>query len=512
GALAGHGDAEPPDELLDSGAGAPGRVRDLVIQWSRREAARRVDTVASRTAAGRAELRSMERELTGGVLELQAAHERLVDPDDEDVPVVCPFKGLASFDVADAPYFFGRERLVAELVASLVGAPLLGVVGPSGSGKSSVLRAGLLPALTSGVLPGSERWPQVLIRPGEHPMRELRAATAALPAREPAVVAVDQFEETFIACGDEWERRAFIAELTADTTRVVVLALRADHYGRCAAYPELSRPLAAHHVLVGAMRRDELRRAVERPAQRVGLRVEPALVDALVADVEHEPGALPMLSTALLELWQHRDGRHLRLAAYEATGGVRGAVARHAEEAFARLDAADQAVARRTLLRLATDDGAGGVERRRVPLAELHADDAEATGRIVELLTVERLLTVSEGEVELAHEALLREWPRLRGWLEEDADSRRLHRHLRDGAREWDSGGRDPADLYRGARLAAALEWRAGHEPELTEAEQAFLDAGRAAQQSELAAAQTRARRLRGLAAGLAALVIVAAG
>ena len=281
-------------------------------------------------------------------------------------PCVCPFKGLASFDVADAPYFFGRERLVAELVARLVGAPLLGVVGPSGSGKSSVVRAGLLPALAGGVLPGSET-----LGAGAHAAR--RASAARARGRPPAgvdagrvVLAVDQFEETFTACRDEQERAAFVAELVAPARRerVVVLAIRADYYGRCGAYPELSRLLAAHHVLVSAMRRDELRRAVERPAQRAGLRVEPELTDALVADVEHEPGALPMLSTALLELWQRRDGRRLRLADYERTGGVRGAVARHAEEAFGRLD---RAPAGRRARRAAAAGHRGRRRRGRAP-------------------------------------------------------------------------------------------------------------------------------------------------
>jgi DNA-binding SARP family transcriptional activator len=475
-----------PTEVLREAGGVPRRVQQVVGRWARREVARRVGTVAERTAAGRADLRSMEAELTGGVIELQAADECVELADADDARVRCPFKGLAPFDVDDAPYFFGRERLVAELVARLVGAPLLGVVGPSGSGKSSVVRAGLVPALAGGVLPASETWTRVVMRPGEHPLRELETATAGVGPDRSVVVVVDQFEEIFTACRDELERAAFIAQLSAIRAgRTVVLAIRADYYGRCAAYPELSRLLAAHHVLVSAMRRDELRCAVERPASRVGLRVEPELTDTLVADVEHEPGALPMLSTALLELWQRRDGRRLRLAAYEATGGVRGAVGRHAEDAFALLDAGQQAVARSVLLRLAADDGAGGIERRRVPLTELD----EGVAQVAALLTDQRLLTVSAGSVELAHEALLREWPRLRGWLEEDAEGRRLHRHLTDAAREWDASGRDPGDLYRGARLATALEWRAHHEPDLNRTERAFLEAGHGAEQRELYAA-----------------------
>ena len=330
----------PSDALLDAGEGVPRRVHQLATRQAQREAARRVDTAAARTAAGRAELSSREAELTGEVIALQTAQDRDAWGGDDETTVRCPFKGLAAFDVADAPYFFGRERLVAELVARLVGASLLGVVGPSGSGKSSVVRAGLLPALADGVLPGSAQWDRLIMRPGEHPLRELASVTTGRNGDHRVLLVIDQFEEVFTACRDEDERRAFVAAITAPDhgERAVMLAIRADHYGHCSAYPELSRLLAAHHVLVSAMRRDELRRAIERPALRAGLRVEPELTDALVADVEHEPGALPMLSTALLELWQRRDGRRLRLITYEATGGVRGSVARHAEEAFAQLD------------------------------------------------------------------------------------------------------------------------------------------------------------------------------
>ena len=343
------------------------------------------------------------------------------------------------------------------------------------------------------------------MRPGEHPLRELANATAQTDRDRGVLLAVDQFEETFTMCRDEEERRAFVADLVAGRgDRIVVLAIRADYYGRCGAYPELSRLLAAHHVLVSAMRRDELRRAVERPAQRVGLRVEPELTDALVGDVEHEPGALPMLSTALLELWQQRDGRRLRLATYEATGGVRGAVARHAEDAFARLDRDQQALARRVLLRLSAEDAGGTIERRRIALAEL---DDDAVAEVVAILTDQRLLTVSAGAVELAHDALLREWPRLRGWLEDDAEGRRLHRRLADAARQWDDAGRDVGDLYRGARLAGALEWRDPHEPDLNRTERDFLDASRDAEQREHHAGQVRRRRAIALGAAVLALI-----
>jgi hypothetical protein len=357
--------------LLGASGGVPGKLHELADEWARtaaREAAKRIEDGVERTASRRAELRSMEQDLAADVVVLEAAREA------EPVPggaMVCPFKGLASFQVADAPYFFGRERLVAGLVAKLVGAPLLGIVGPSGSGKSSVLRAGLLPALTAGVLPGCVGLPQSLIRPGAHPMAELAPAIEAAKGG-PAVLAVDQFEELFTICDDEAERAQFVAGLVAlarasEGQGAIAIAMRADYYGRCADYPELARMLAASHVLVGPMRDDELRRAVECPAKRAQLVVEPDLVDALVSDVRDEPGALPLLSTALLELWQDLDGtRRLRHAAYLESGGVRGAVARLGERAYAALDRSQQEIARRVLLRLAPVDEEGAVERRRV--------------------------------------------------------------------------------------------------------------------------------------------------
>ncbi len=503
----GRSEGLPGSRLLEATGGIPGRVHEVAGQWARREAARRVEAAAGRAAAGRVELRSMEAELTGDVVELQAARERTERPT-HDAPMVCPFKGLASFDVADAEYFFGRERLIAELVARLVGAPLLAVVGPSGSGKSSVTKAGLLPALASGVLPGSDGRTQVLIRPGEHPMRELLEATAALDPAAQVVIAVDQFEEIFTTCRDEQERSAFIAQLvTAATDRkrrtVVVIALRADFYGRCGTYPGLAELVAANHVLVGAMRSDELRRAIERPALRVGLRVDPDLADALVADVKDEPGALPLLSTALLDLWQRRDGRRLRFDAYDQTGGVRGAVARLAEDAFAQLDERSQVVARRVLMRLAVEGEAGTVERRRVALAELDIEHDEDAASVVALLTDRRMLTVSGGTIEFAHEALLREWPRLRDWIDEDRDGLRLQRSLSAGAQEWERLGRDEGALYRGIRLGEVSQWNAARNPTLNTLERDFLEA------SEARRTRERAQRRRRVVLAFAGLITV---
>ncbi len=501
-------DAVAADALLASGHGVPRRVHEAAAEWARREATRRVDAAAGRAAAGRSEASALVAALAGDVVELQSARERagrVAGEREAAETAVCPYKGLAPFESADADYFFGRERLVAELVARLVGVPLLAVVGPSGSGKSSVLRAGLLPALAGGVLPGSENWIQAVIRPGTQPLRDLRRVTAKLARERRGVLAVDQFEELFTACPDEEERREFVETLAraAGDRIVVLLAVRADFYGRCAAYPRLSRLLGANHVLVGPMSREELRRAIERPAQRAGLGVEPELVEALVTDVEGQPGALPLLSTALHELWRRRDGRHLRLAAYARSGGVQGAVARLAEEAFLGLEPAQQDVARKLLLRLADEDESGAIVRRRIALPELDADRRPEVTEVVDRLADRRLLTVSDGAVEVAHEALLREWPRLRGWLDEDVQGRRLHRRLGAAARAWDGDARAPDGLYRGASLAAALDWAAGHDPELNAIERAFLeDSRRASGRAQ--------RRLRLVLAGVGCLLVLA--
>jgi hypothetical protein len=377
---AAHAPAHAPRELpiqwlLEQSGGLPGRLHELAARWGsarggpqggRRRRARRERP--RRAARGRGRAGGRRRRPPGG----GGPRTR---PDRRRHLVMCPYKGLAPFQADDAEYFFGRERLVAELVARLVGAPLLGVVGPSGSGKSSVLRAGLLPALQRGVLRGSGDWRQVVIRPGETPLRELRDATAGVADETRLVVVVDQFEETFTRCTDESERTAFVDELVrlavdCRDRRAVVLAIRADHYGVCAAYPRLARLLAPNHVLVAPMSRDELRDAIERPAQRAGLRLDPALTTALVADVEGESGALPLLSTALLELWTQRDGRRLTHAAHERAGGVQGAVARLAENAFDQLDPAHRKAARSVLLRLVAVGEDGTVERRRAALAE----------------------------------------------------------------------------------------------------------------------------------------------
>jgi WD40 repeat protein/DNA-binding SARP family transcriptional activator len=550
--------------VLKATGGVPSLVHQAAGDWARSRATKRLEQAAARSLRHRRDLRAVQTQVADNVVELEQLRGRrgavagaeVVETGLDRSPaaaVLCPYKGLARFEPADSQLFFGRERLVAELVTHLVGPGLLGVVGPSGSGKSSVVRAGLLPALADGVLPGSARWTRVIIRPGEHPLGELaRAAhrvgpepTGAVGAageedgpadqpiraltdadtgdgRERLVLVVDQFEEVFTSCRDEREQTAFLAALTAaawatDGYASIVVVVRADYYGHCAADRKLAELLAADHVLVGPMSADELRRAIERPAQRAGLHLEPRLAEQLLEDVASEPGGLPLLSTALLESWQHRQGRTLTLASYAETGGVKGAVARLAERTFGRLDPKQQAAARRLLLRLAGPGEGELVVGRRVPLAELDLDHDPDLRAALAALTDARLLTTADATVEVAHEALLRQWPRLRGWLEDDAHGRALHRHLIRAAQDWQAGGRDPGELYRGARLAAALDWATGHPADLNQLERAYLDHSRRAGEQEVADARRQAerearsnRRLRGLLAGLAAVLVVA--
>ena len=435
-----------------------------------------------------------------------------------EVSAVCPFKGLAPYDRTDGSFFFGRERLVEELVALATDTQLIALVGASGSGKSSLLRAGLLPGLGGGCR-------EVLVRPGSRPLAALEqalgpglAARGRLRDETRIVIAVDQFEEVFTACPDEDERKAFIDQIVDaawDPQRriLVALALRADFFGQLATYPELAQLVGPSHILIEPMTEREISRAIEGPCERVGLTVEPALVAALVRDVAGEPGGLPLLSTTLVELWQRRQNGSLTFTSYEETGGVKGAVARLAERAYARLDGDEQRAARGILLRLVAGGGDEPAVRRTVPVVELEAVEDPARRRVLEVLTDARLVTSSATAVEIAHEALITHWPRLRRWLDEDARGRALHRHLMEAAAQWDERGQDQAELYRGARLASALEWFEDHADELNARERAFLEQSRHVSTAELEREQRtnrRLRRQRTLAFALVAVAIAA--
>ncbi|WP_412751016.1 hypothetical protein [Krasilnikovia sp. M28-CT-15] len=451
----------------------------------------------------------------------------LADPSGPRGPVdQPPYVGLAAFEQADAERFFGRDPLTDDLVERLSRMPLLAVFGASGSGKSSLLRAGLLPRLGgTGVLitPGAEPLHELaaaLARLGDGPTGALLAEldtdpqAAGLAVRRAAgnlgggrlVLVVDQFEEVFTLCRDERARRRFVdcllavADRCADRARVV-LGVRADFYAHCARYADLVAALRDRQVLVGPMQADDLRAVVTGPARHAGLRVEPGLADAIVADAADQPGALPLVSHALLETWRRRQGRNLTLAGYRAAGGVTEAIAQTAERVYSESDPLRQELTAQVFLRL-TALGEGTEDtRRRAPRAEL-PDDA-AVGDLLSRLAGARLITVDRDTVTVAHEALIRGWPRLRGWLAADRDLLRAHRRLTEATAEWEQHGRDEAYLYRGSRLAPWDDFPAGR---LNQAEREFLAAGRRREQRETRA---RRRRTRVALAVLSAVVVV---
>jgi WD40 repeat protein len=505
----------PLESVARASGGFPGRIHEVMSQWAEQEATRRLAAAAEFLATERRS-RTADLEFANNVIGLKLG--RLYGDDRATVVrshLVCPYKGLAPFEEADAALFFGRERLVGELAARTVGVGLLAVVGASGSGKSSVIAAGLLPSLQAGLLPGSDRWSTAVMRPGEHPLEELAALQAGTPDEgDRLVLVVDQFEEVFTACDDEDERSSFVDSLVSASGNperaVVVIGLRGDYYGHCGAYPELARLLAANQVLVGPMSADEHRRAIELPARRAGTRVESALAETLVAEIGDEPGGLPLLSTALVELWVAQSDGWLRLEAHDRLGGVRGAVARLADSSYENLSDEQCAAARRLLLRLVTGGEEGALARRRVPLSELDLEQDAVLASVVERLTEDRLLTAHEGTIEVAHETLLREWPRFQEWLTEDAQGRELREHLTQSAKRWESTSRDAAELYRGARLSATLDWASTRTQELNKLEREFVGESRAESERDLARQQRTNRRLKGLLAGVGALLVLA--
>lgn len=447
-------------------------------------------------------------------------------------PGDCPYKGLNYFDEADAGLFFGREMLIARLVGNLRDHRFLAVVvGASGSGKSSIVRAGMVPALRKGspladkTYPpqGSSQWPIHIITPGAHPLdslalsltKESASVTAAdtliqdfkqtpralhlfmgktLPGSNPqALLVVDQFEELFTQCQDLSERKAFIdnlitaAALETGGLMRVVITLRADFYAHCADYPNLREAVTQNQQFIGPMTTEELRKAIEEPARQGNWQLEAGLVDLLLREVVGEPGALPLLSHALLETWERREGRWMTVRGYIDSGGVRGAIAHTAETVFSQLSESEQHQARRIFLQL-TELGEGTQDtRRRVLLEEIDskANDLPSSRKLLKKLVDARLITTTETTAEVAHEALIREWPRLRDWLSEDRANLRLQRRISASAQEWQQMQQDEGLLYRGARLAEALEFSQTNPDELDELDQEFIAASRALVQHE---------------------------
>ncbi|EDY55378.1 WD-40 repeat-containing protein [Streptomyces sviceus ATCC 29083] len=424
-----------------------------------------------------------------------------------------PYRGLARFETGDSALFFGREQLTADLVDLLGRRRFAAVFGPSGSGKSSLLRAGLIPVLRRAQEPGPRPAAIRILTPGEQPARSHAALlTPAIPregnAGADTFVIVDQFEEVFTLCRDAAERARFIDLLLTARQPVsrlrVLLAVRGDFYGRCAEHRELADALRDANLLTAPMSRTELRDAVVKPATAAGLTVERALTARLVEEVADAPGGLPLLSHALLETWRRRRGKTLTMAGYEAAGCLDGAIAKTAEEVYGRFTEDQAAAARRALLRLVSP-GDGTPDTRRPAVRE----ELGNTGRVVEALAGARLLTLDGDTVEIAHEALLTAWPRLRAWIEEDRERLRVHRNLTEAAHTWQELGREEGALYRGSRLAAAQEHFDGAPREdLTDLERAYLDAGRDHEQK----GRRRSRLVLTAVTAALCLALVAAG
>ncbi len=425
-----------------------------------------------------------------------------------------PYQGLTRFEPDDAGRFFGRERLVAELLDLVRAHRFTVVFGPSESGKSSLLRAGLIPALRR---PGALTKPLATLRiftPGAHPLGAARTRLTPKEGAGDTVVLVDQFEEAFTLCQGTREREEFLGLLlTARQPQSglrVVIAVRSDFYTRCAQHPDLAAAVNEANLLVGPMDPVELRRVIVQPAQQAGLIVERVLTTRILQEVADQPGGLPLMSHALLETWRRRRGRTLTLASYQTAGGLHGAVARTAESAFVRLTSGQQELARRILLRLVTPGDRTSATRRPADRAELDTDEAD-TPEVLDRLARARLITLDDDTVDLAHEALITAWPRLRAWVDADRERLRVHRRLTYDARTWDDLGRDAGALYRGSRLATAEEnFPPDHRQDLTPRERGFLTASLDARHHEHRAAARATRRLRTLAAALALLLLVA--
>ncbi|PRY31405.1 hypothetical protein [Pseudosporangium ferrugineum] len=474
---------------------------------------------------------------TGNAPEEPAAHDG--EP--------APYLGLAAFGTADAGRFFGRERLVDELGTRVAGHRFVVVVGASGSGKSSLLQAGLLHRVLAEGLPGTAGITPLVLTPGSHPLEECAARLAALtgatatsvhaalrddpralhrtalqiladrPAGAEVLVVVDQFEEVFTLCADAGERARFIEVLAAaarasNSRTRVVLGLRADFYAHCAHHPELLDALRDAQLLVGPMTTAELREAVTRPALDAGCRVENALVAELIGDAAGQPGVLPLVSHALLETWRRRRGTTLTLAGYHAAGGLDRSIARAAEAVYTGLSEGEREWARRLFVRLVALGEGTEDTRRRLDRAELDPAAPETTA-VLERLAAARLVILDRHSVQLTHEALVRRWPRLQGWLTDDREGLRIHRQLTDAADAWQRLDRDPGAVYRGSRLDRADRWAAaGGRNALNARERDFLGASLAEQAREQAVARRRITRLRQFLAALTVLLVLTTG
>ncbi len=417
-----------------------------------------------------------------------------------------PYKGLRAFQEADVADFFGREVLVDQLLVRMAdqtdeGVRFLAVVGPSGSGKSSAVRAGLIPALRQNRLPNSKYWFVAEMIPGPRPFEELEAALLRVAVNSPAdlaqqlssderglltsieqilpadpntevVLVIDQFEEVFTLLENEAERVLFLDSLiravSAPESRLrVILTLRADFYDRPLLYPAFGHLIRKRTEVVLPLTEPELEQAIVKPAEQVNITFEPGLREAIIKDISEQPGALPLLQYALTELFERRAGNRLTLAAYQDSGGVFGALARRADELYQAFDLDGQDAARQLFLRLVTLGEGTEDTRRRVQRAELPAvnGNQRLMDQIIDSFARYRLLTLDRDPitrrptVEVAHEALIRTWEPLREWLRTSREDLQMQRRLEAAAAEWVQMGEDSSFLASGARLEQFEAW-----------------------------------------------------
>ncbi len=499
---------------------------------------------------------------------------------------VNPYKGLRSFEPADHRHFFGREAVIEQLLKRLADSSsqsskegqgngrFLAIVGPSGSGKSSLVKAGLIPALWSGKLPGSDRWFVINMVPGVRPLDSLETSLTRIAADQASnirlhidrddygllrvadlilpnddselVVIIDQFEQLFTLVENESARNHFLDLLEHSVTDLhsrvrVIITLRADFYDRPLHYSKFGRLLQTNLETLLPLSAEELERAIVNPAQLVGVTLKPGLVSTIIEDVNYRPGNLPLLQYALTELFEQRADRLLTSQAYAEIGGAVGALAKRAEQLYQEQDDLGQEMIRQIFLRLVTPGeppAAGAVEvalpietSRRVLHAELlsAALDPDRLSDIIDTYVDYRLLTLDfdpftrKPTIELAHEAILKAWERLRGWLEESASDLNMHRLLIRSTNEWLAADKDESFLLRGTRLDSIESWASDTHLIFTEEERSFLNASldarqlretimRQSQEQQVRLEQRSNRRLKALISVMAIALVIAVG
>ncbi|MFN6562362.1 MAG: eIF2A-related protein [Nostoc sp. ChiSLP01] len=433
----------------------------------------------------------------------------------------CPFRGLYPFRVENREFFFGREQLITQLQQKLSEHNFLAVLGASGSGKSSVVLGGLIPLL-------QEKQPDLQLAymtPSSHPIEKLQTSLSPLQG-QCSILVIDQFEELFTLCADEAQRATFIEKLLSLIEyQKVIVTMRADFWGECASYRHLKDLMEVRQKLIGPMDAGELRKAMEMQAAQVGLRFEAGLSNSILDDVQGEPGAMPLLQHALLEMWKRRHGRWLRCSEYQAIGGVNMAIAQTADDFYNTLSPPEQDQVKNIFIRLTRlDENAIEGEkrrdtRRRVWLDELvpAGGDLASTKQLVQQLAGEgaRLVVTSvdestnREEVEVAHEALIRYWPRLLKWLDENRINLQLRETIRQAALDWEKEQKDENYLvHRGGRLEDA-QLLAKHTSFLNQLEADYVTACMELRQRQQKEKEARRRREIIIAWGVACSSIV---